>query len=512
MSGKLKNNNPGHDFTAEDRRKALIASAEARRKKRTMLNVLEGVLNTEDQKKKLTHLELVTLGLVQGAERGNSQNYEVIQKMMEKSEKRDNEPKPPVFFPAKDMGRAFNDIYRDMKERKHMEYWLEGGRGSIKSSFWSELLIEELENHEEMCAICIRKVGNTLKDSAYSQTLWGIDKLSETYPSISENWKGTKSPLEIVNKETGQIIYFRGADDPGKIKSIKPPKGKYIGIIIYEEFDQMNGMAEVRKIDQSLMRGGNDFLIIRVYNTPRSSRHFVNIEKKVPKENRIIHRSTYLDVPTDWIGQPFKDEAEYMKQTNETIYNNEYLGFETGEGGNVFENLEVREITDKEINDFDYIYNGLDFGWFPDPLAWIKCSYNPSTRTLYIFDEFVVNKMSNQDVWNYLTDEKGVTNEDLIIGDSAEPKSIGDFKSYGALIKGTEKGPDSVKYSMKWLSSLSKIVIDNKRCPIATQEFSTYEFQQDKDGNYISGYVDENNHCIDATRYALNLIWKKKGQ
>ena len=155
---------------------------------------------------------------------------------------------------------------------------------------------------------------------------------------------------------------------------------------------------------------------------------------------------------------------------------------------------------------------GLDFGWFPDPLAWTKMCYNASQRTLYIFDEFVVNKMSNADVWNYLKENKGVTEDDMIIADSAEKKSIGDFKSYGALMYGAEKGKGSVDYSMKWLSSLTKIVIDPKRCPVTQDEFSNYEFQQDKDGNYISGYVDADNHTIDSVRYALNKIWKKKGQ
>jgi phage terminase large subunit len=151
-------------------------------------------------------------------------------------------------------------------------------------------------------------------------------------------------------------------------------------------------------------------------------------------------------------------------------------------------------------------------GGFPDPLAWIKCCYNPSQRALYIFDEYVVNKKSNAEVWEYLKQEKGVTENDLIIADSAEPKSIGDFKAYGSCMRGAEKGPDSVSYSMKWLSSLAKIVIDPIRCPTSTEEFTTYEYEQDKDGEYISGYVDANNHCIDATRYALNNIWKKKGQ
>ena len=151
-------------------------------------------------------------------------------------------------------------------------------------------------------------------------------------------------------------------------------------------------------------------------------------------------------------------------------------------------------------------------GGFPDPNAWTKCCYNPSQRTLYIFDELVVNKTPNEEMWKRLQEEKGVTNDDIIIGDSAEPKSIGDFRSYGSSMRGAEKGPDSVPYSMKWLSSLAKIVIDPNRCPISAQEFSTYEYEQDKDGNYISGYVDADNHCIDSIRYALNSVWKKRGQ
>ena len=357
-----------------------------------------------------------------------------------------------VNIPAKDMGKAFVDLYRDIKNRNHDDYWLEGGRGSLKSSLWSEIVPEELENHPNWCAICIRKVANTLKDSVYSQLEWGMDKLNETYPYINEKWVKTKSPLEMKNKETGQIIYFRGADDPGKIKSIKPPKDMYIALIIYEEFDQMNGMEEVRKIDQSVKRGGNEYLTFRIYNTPRSRRHFVNIEKRQPNPKRFVHKSTYLDAPVEWLGQPFIDDAELLKQNNLKAYQNEYLGAETGDGGNVFENVEIREITDEEINTFDFIYQGLDFGWYPDPLAWTKCCYNPAQSTLYIFDEFVVNKMSNADVWEHLKQEKGVTEDDLIIADSAEPKSIGDFKAYGSLMKGAEKGPDSVSYSTKWLS------------------------------------------------------------
>lgn len=420
--------------------------------------------------------------------------------------------KQQVYMPAKNIGKAFVDLYRDIKDRKHDDYWLEGGRGSAKSSFWSQIVPEELENNPNWCAICIRKVANTLKDSVYSQLEWGMDNLSETFPFINENWVKTKSPLEMRNKKTGQMIYFRGADDPGKIKSIKPPKNMYIAIIIYEEFDQMTGMNEVRKIDQSVKRGGNEFMTFRIYNTPKSKKHFVNVEKRSPNPKRLVHKSTYLDTPVDWLGQPFFDDAELLKQNNPVAFKNEYLGEETGDGGNVFENVELREITDEEIENFDYLYQGMDFGWFPDPLAWTKMCYQPNKLTLYIFDEYVVNKMSNSKVWNYLKENKDVKNDDLITADSAEPKSIGDFQSYGSLMRGAKKGPDSVEYSMKWLSGLAKIVIDPRRCPKTAEEFTTYEYPQDKDGNYITGYVDADNHCIDSVRYATNPIWRRKGE
>ena len=485
-----------------------IASGKAKKEKKLFKQAIEEKLGQS--------LDTMVDAMIKQANEGNVKAFEVLRDTAgqnpDKIKDEVEEEKRVIYIPAKDIGKAFVDLYRDIEERKHYEYWLEGGRGSIKSSFWSELVAEKLENNENMCALLIRKVGNTLKDSVFSQMQWGIDKLAETYPEVGKHWKATKSPLEIKNENTGQIIYFRGADDPVKIKSIKPPKGKYIGIVVYEEFDQMNGMNEVGTIDRSVIRGGEDFIMLRVYNTPTSSQHFVNKEKRIPKADRLVHRSTYLDVPREWLGSKFFDEAEYMKSVNERQWRNVYLGEETGTGGNVFENVELREITDSEIETFDYIYMGLDFGWFPDPLAWTKMCYNPAQKTLYIFDEFVVNKMSNADVWEYLTKEKGVTNNDMIIADSAENKSIGDFKSYGALMYGAEKGAGSVDYSMKWLASLTKIVIDPERCPTSAEEFSTYEYMQDKDGNYISGYVDADNHCIDSVRYGLNKIWKRKGQ
>lgn len=415
-------------------------------------------------------------------------------------EKEETENKAVVCIPAKNIAKSFIDVYRSIINREYIEYWLEGGRGSTKSSFAGEMIIELLENNPNMCAIVIRRYTNTLKDSVGAQLEWAVSELNDVYPWLTEEYTFKKSPLEAVKKETNQRIYFRGTDDPGKIKSIKPPKGMYIGIIWYEEFDQIQGMNAVRKINQSIVRGGEDFIQLYTYNTPASRQHFVNKEKRIPKKTRLVHLSDYRSVPKEWLGQAFIDEAEFIKETNPKIYENEYLGLETGDGGNVFENLELREITDEEISHFDRLYKGIDWGWYPDPFAYNNMYFDTARRTLYIFDELRCNKTSNEDTWKMLK-EKGVTNNDLITADSAENKSIGDYKTYGAFIRGAEKGPGSVEYSMKWLASLNKIIIDPKRCPGTATEFSEYELEKDKDGNIITGYPDKNNHNIDAVRY-----------
>ncbi len=105
-----------------------------------------------------------------------------------------------------------------------------------------------------------------------------------------------------------------------------------------------------------------------------------------------------------------------------------------------------------------------------------------------------------------------MTREDRITADSAEPKSVGDYQKFGLKCYGAIKGPGSVDYSMKWLQSLVKIVIDPARCPDTYEEFTGYEYERTKDGELISGYPDRDNHHIDAVRYATEMVWKKRGR
>lgn len=412
----------------------------------------------------------------------------------------------PFELPARVIAPLFLNAYLDIEDKGHREYVLEGGRGSTKSSFISLAIIWLIKNNPTIHALACRRVKDTLRDSVFAQFQWAIGALG-----LEDEFKCTVSPLEIEYLPTHQKIYFRGADDPMKIKSIKPQFG-YIGIVWFEELDQYAGPEQIRNVEQSAIRGGDDAYIFKSFNPPKTANNWANKYIKIPKENQYQLHTTYLDVPKKWLGNAFIEEAEHLKNVNPNAYEHEYLGIANGNGGNVFDNVEIREITNEEIANFDRVYFGCDYGWYPDPWAFNKVYFNVAQRTLYIFDEGHENKKSNKDTYEILVNKHGVKPNDKLICDSSEPKSIEDYRSYGLFARGAIKGPGSVDYSMKWLQSLNKIVIDNSRCPNTATEFLDYEYERDKEGNVISGYPDVNNHHIDACRYATNDIWKKKGQ
>ena len=400
------------------------------------------------------------------------------------------------------IGPAFYDMAHDVFRHGHTHYDLSGGRGSLKSSCVSILVPLLVVANANTHALVLRKVANTIRDSVYAQYLWAIGELG-----MSEYWDAKVSPMELIYKPTGQKIMFRGADDPMKIKSIKVPFG-YIAITHFEEKDQFAGRPEIRTILQSTMRGGSVFWNFESYNPPISRDNWANKDSLEDRADRLCHKSTYLEAPVEWLGEQFLAEAEYLKQTDERAYQHEYLGIPTGTGGNVFENLELREITDKEIAGFDRIYQGVDWGWFPDPFAFIRLHYDRARETIYFVDEIYGNKMTNDITAGIIKSRKYT--DAYITCDSAEHKSTSDFRAFGLPAKDAVKGPGSVDYGMKWLQR-RKIVIDRRRTPNAHDEFVNYEYERNKDGDIISGYPDENNHLIDATRYALERVFSKYG-
>lgn len=413
--------------------------------------------------------------------------------------------------------KKYNKLFRWIMKHEYTEYTLTGGRGSCKSSFISLCIIILIVMFPQFNALIIRKNANTLRTSVYEQIIWAIERLG--LRSRFKIPKSETSALPIVyhrKNGTKQYIIFRGCDNPEKIKSIKIAQG-YFSLIWFEEKTEFTP-AEIQNVKVSAMRGGSKFYVFESYNPPSAKRHWCNTDARTPKKDRVVFHTTYLDIPREWLGEAILNEIEYTKETNGRAYRNIFLGEPTGTGLNIFENIELREITDDEIKAFDFLYCGIDWGYYPDPFAFSVSSYNAPKQELFIFDELYLNKRGNYDAFKDLTKHMEIAGLDIandrITADSAEPKSIADFRSWGGNVRGAIKGIGSRDTSFKWLQGLKKIVIDPRRCPRMADEFTLYEHEIDKrTGEIMSGYPDgQPDHGIDTIRYALEGVYRHAGE
>ncbi len=350
-------------------------------------------------------------------------------------------------------------------------------------------------NDENANAVVIRKVGQYLRDSVFEQLLWAIEKLG-----ASELWESKVTAPELIYKPTGQKILFRGADKPRKLKSTKVAKG-YIKYVWYEETDEFSGQEEIDTINQSLLRGGEVFFCFYSFNPPKEQGSWVNIMCDDPRKDKLIHRSDYRAVPEEWLGPQFIAEAEYLKIKNPVRYENEYLGIITGTGAEIFKNVTVREITDSEIESGERFCRGLDWGYGADPFVYLGLIYDKRGRRILIYHEFYKYGAKYDDIADNIRNENPLNQ--LIIAESAEPRSNDELRARGIRLKAAKKGGGSVEFGIRWLQNLNEIVIDPVRCPNVRREFCGYRFEADGNGGYRGEYPDKDNHTIDAVRYAL---------
>ena len=402
---------------------------------------------------------------------------------------------------------AFYSVHWDILEGKHTYYDLFGGRGSTKSSFISAEIILGIMQDPLANAIVFRKYATTLRESVFEQIQWAIDALG-----VSEEWIPRTSPLMFVYKPTGQKILFRGLDKAKKTKSIKASRG-YFKYLWLEELDEFAGIEEIRTVQQSVLRGGPKFCVFKSFNPPITNANWANVYVNEPRDNALRHKSDYTTVPEGWLGEQFIDDAEHLKATNLKAYQHEYLGIPVGLGTTVFDQIEVREITDEEIRNMEWIYQGQDWGWYPDPKAFVRLGYDRKKETLYYIDELGGCKIPVSEMARQIKD-KGYDDYQIICG-ADEEESVVDFRDKGLSARKAEVGRmsrwgGSVKYTMEWLQC-RKHVIDPKRTPRLYKEFIEYELEVDANGEVINAYPDKNNHYIDAVRYATSPMSLRRG-
>ncbi len=212
--------------------------------------------------------------------------------------------------------------------------------------------------------------------------------------------------------------------------------------------------------------------------------------------------STFLDNP--FIKDSIQKKIEGYEPTPENIARgtaNEYrwLVYGKGEVGR----LEGLVFPDFKVGDFPEEYKwriwGMDFGYTNDPTTLIEIRY--AHGNLYAKQHIYETGLTNPDICSRL-DRMEFPRNEQIVADSAEPKSIEEIKRRGFRITGAEKGRDSINQGIDAIKRY-KLYID-KSSKDLIEEFSSYTWDKDKDGNPTNKPIDSFNHGIDAFRYALS--------
>lgn len=392
------------------------------------------------------------------------------------------------------------------------DFWTYGGRASGKSSCISLEIARGLMRHPDRSALVMVKTGKDIREGVYEQMLWALRMLG-----VEDEFDCTVSPIRIRRRSTGQVVTFRGGDNTAKTKAIKAPAGTYYAYLWIEEADQFAGMAELRRVYQSVTRGapaGAPFYRFHSFNPPRSRDSWANRKIEELKAAGVpVYRANYTDMPPGWLPDQTVEDAEALRAADPEAYRHEYLGEAVGFGNEVFPRAEVRAVPGEEREGVRMTLYGVDWGFARDPFCWVKVGYAPRTRTLYVLDCISGVGLTNAESAGLVRERMaapldGGAPEPFadVLCDSAEPKSVEDFRQLGIRAQGVPKTAAlSVRSGVRWLQNRAAIVID-PRAALAAAEFPAYGYALTPDGEPTGLLPDADNHAIDAVRYAVATL------
>jgi len=369
---------------------------------------------------------------------------------------------------------------------------LMGGAGSGKSVFAAQKLLVRLVTEPWHNFCVLRKVFNTVRHSCFTLfrhiiSTWG--------------WEGcfqvNKTDLSFTFTPTGSRIISLGLDDVEKLKSIANVTGFWI-----EEATELS-QDDFEQVDLRLRGRTPTYKQIILSFNPISRLHWLKKRFFDTEQHGLTTtlRTTYRD-------NRFLDE-EYIRKLEILAEQNPALHRVYGEGEwGVLEGLiYAPPIMDKWPEKFDDQFYGMDFG-FNNPTVLIWCGskdFNPTTRMgdVYLREVIYQSGLTTPDIADLLR-SNGVSPNDVIWADPAEPDRIRELSRHGFNVKPAKRmesgGKGSVKAGIDFLSSLR---LHSKPSNVnLNTEWETYSWQQ-KDGQYIDEPVKYADHAMDAMRYAI---------
>lgn len=388
------------------------------------------------------------------------------------------------------VGKGYADFWRCTKRYRVVK----GSRGSKKSKTTALNQVTRIVQYPQSNLLCVRRYGNTLRDSMYSDLKWAIHKLQ-----LDAFWECSVSPMQMIYRPTGQKILFRGLDDGMKITSISVDHG-VLNFVWIEEAYEITNEDDFNKLDMSI-RGElpeGYFKQITLTFNPWSANSWLK-KRFFDKASENIFTLTTTWECNEWLGDDDRNLFTEMKQNNPRRYRIEGEGEWGISEGLIYENVEFADF------DIDALRQsglkpayGLDFG-YTDPNAFVAMLVDNDKKIIYIFDEFYKTGITNKQIAEEIK-RKGYGSE-RIICDCAEPKSIAELRDEGIRTEPSRKGRDSVTHGIQLIQNYKIIV--HPRCVNVTREISNYCWEKTKDGKLTDKPDHEFSHGMDALRYGI---------
>jgi phage terminase large subunit len=383
-----------------------------------------------------------------------------------------------------------------------------GGASSGKSVFMAQLVVEGLLAGGRNF-LCVRKYKNTLQGSVFNE----IKKIISHYGML--DFFDFNRTTYTVTCATGCQAVLCGLDDAEKIKSITPTNGVFTDIWVEEATEIAED--DLRQLDKRL-RGKADVGNKRIFLTfnPIIKSHWIfrkffsgvwdDSMRQYHDDNITIQHATYLD--NNFLAG---DDATALEgEADKLSYDVYTLGRWGVLGEGIFRNWAIDNLAAVK-DEYSNVRNGLDFG-FVHPAAFVRLDYNSALGEVRIFDEAGGSGMHNQDLATLVSP---IVGKEVVMCDSAEPKSISELRSAGinAMPVKKSKGKigkqktesDYTLYCIQWLSALKHIVVD-ELCVNTINNLQLYHWQVDRrTGETMPVPVKRDDDFFpDAAKYALN--------
>lgn len=377
---------------------------------------------------------------------------------------------------------------------------VKGSRRSKKSKTMALWVIYHMMKHSQANTLVVRKTYRTLKDSCFTELRWAIKRLG-----VEHLWHMKESPLEMTYVPTGQKIYFRGLDDPLKITSIAVEVGVLCWMWIEEAYE-ITKEDDFDTLIESMLGDCPPELWKQTTLTfnPWSDRTWIKRRFFDAHDDDVLAITTNY-MCNEWLSPADRKVFEDMREKNPRRFRVAGLGDWGVVDGLVYERWKEESFTLEQLPSDVQSAFGLDFGYTNDPTALFCGFLSLSERRLYVWDELYKNGLSNKAIYNEVS-RMGYSKE-RITADSAEPKSIDELKGLGLRIAGAKKGKDSVNNGIQWIQDLEIVI--HPRCVNFLMEISTYQWKKDKFDKKLNEPEDDNNHLMDAMRYAVEKFVHK---